>query len=83
MVVKVKIFRDNSYATITLQEYVDEFCKVAPEGWAEGFDEYINAGLNISNEEEYKKYLKKMNLKWFDYFNVKNLYENLKKTRYS
>ena len=80
MVAKVKVYKDNNYASISLREYVDEFCKEAPQGWFEDIDEYINAGLDISNDAEYKQYLKKMNLKWFDYEKVNILYRNLKKT---
>lgn len=83
MVASVRIFKDNKYTSISLEEYVDQYCQEAPKGWFEDIDEFVNTGMNITNDMEYEQYLQKMNLKWFDYESVKTLYTHLKSSKYN
>lgn len=79
----IRIYKNKEYIFTSLQQYVDEYCKDAPEGWFEYIEDWVNEGMNIKTDEDYKKYLKKMNLKWFDYEKVTSLYVHLKKSKYN
>jgi hypothetical protein len=68
---------------ISLEQYVDEYCKEAPEGWNQYIDNWVNEGMCISNKNEYESFLKKTNLKWFDYEKVNTLYQSLKNSQYN
>ncbi|MBX9853782.1 MAG: hypothetical protein K2X86_18715 [Cytophagaceae bacterium] len=80
--IKVKLFVNNRDVYIPLQEYLDQFHSTVSPAWDEYMD-LVNEGLNISSEEEYQLYIKKMNLKKYDFENVKSIYKKLKNSELS
>jgi hypothetical protein len=78
-----KYIGDGKHIFISLQEALNIYNKEAPEGWFDYIEGWVNEGLKIKNEEEYQKYLKKMNLKWFNYEKVNTLYQSLKLSKYN
>lgn len=84
MMIRVKKYTGGGkHIFISLQEALNIYNNEAPEGWFKYIEEWVNEGMNINNNEEYQKYLKKMNLKWFNYEKVNTLYESLKMSKYN
>ncbi len=79
----LRVYKNRESVLIPLKQYAEEYCKEAPEGWYQYIEEWVKVGMNINNEREYDEYLKKMNLRWFDYEKVNVLYEHLKKSNYN
>jgi len=79
----VLVFKNGSVIKLPLDEFLDEYHQNPPEGWHEELKEFVNVSLSISNEQELNQFLSKMNLRWFNYKNVKLLYQNLKNSNYS
>ena len=82
---------NGQYGYISLQDSLIKYNKTAPEGWFLSIKYYIDDAINIKNEKDYEKYLEnnsfvKMITKAghkFDYLEVKNFYEVLKKSKYN
>ena len=71
----IKIFKNNEYKYISLQEYINEFHSSINQSWYQ-YLELINEGMNIDND--YKIFLKKMNLKKYNFSYVNKKHQNLK-----
>lgn len=84
MMIRVKKYTgDGKYIFISLQEALNTYNKEAPEGWFNYIEGCVNEGMSVNNTEEYENYLKKMNLKWFNYEKVNTLYQSLKMSKYN
>lgn len=81
--IKVKINNDGVDEFITLLEYLIRYHQTAPEGWFNYIDGCVSDGMSITNANEYEAYLRRLNLKWFDYERVNKLYRSLKRSRYN
>ena len=82
--IKVKHYLGGGqYVYVSLQESLSKYNQHPPEGWVEYIEGWVNEGMEISGSEEYESYLKKLNLKWFDYEKVKVLYQSLKQSKYN
>lgn len=81
--IKVKIYNQGKDEYISLEDSLIKYYQNPPEGWVEYIDGWVNEGISIRNIKEYESYLKKLNLKWFDYEKVKTLYQSLKQSMYN
>ena len=74
--IQVRLFKNNEYILIPLQDYLlQDYNEVHP-AWNE-YMEWVNEGLSINNEKEYQSFIKKLNLKKWDIEKVRKFYKNL------
>jgi hypothetical protein len=76
MVNFVRIFRDNNYMLVSLEDYLKEKYILQPEGWSETCD-WINKVFNIQTELEYNILAKEAQIDNFDVFKIKEAYAKL------
>lgn len=75
--IQIRLFKENKYIHIPLPQYLDEYHSTVHPAWNEYMD-WVNEGMNISTDEEYNSFIKKMNLRSWDVNSVLEFYENLK-----
>jgi hypothetical protein len=67
---------------VSLQDAVNKYDSELHFSWNE-YQLWIDEGMNLSNDEDYKNYIKKLNLKKYDYKEVNNTYQDLKKSKFA
>lgn len=80
--VMVKIYRNNKYILISLEEYVNEYHSELHYSWNE-YQSWIDEGMNLDNDKDYGQYIKKLNLKKYDYKRVNQIYQDLKQSKFA
>jgi hypothetical protein len=78
MVNFVRIYRNNEFILLTLEDYLSDYHSEMPEGWAE-VSHWIDRVFKIKNEEEYKKVSEEMQVETLDLNKIKTTYDNLEK----
>jgi len=80
--IQVRLFKNNEYILIPLQDYLLQTHNEVHPAWNE-YMKWVNEGLSINNEKEYQTYIKKLNLKWWDTEMVRKQYEDLKSSEFA
>lgn len=73
----VRVFRNNNYQNISLQEYLDIYHSNLLKDW-EDFYFYVKKAFDVDDEESIKVFLLEMNLRKFDFILMKKKYDFLK-----
>lgn len=77
MIKVLKYIRSGVSVYISLEQYLEEYCKEQPEGWT-WYCDWINKVFNIQTEMEYDALAKETQVERFDVFKVKESYIKLK-----
>lgn len=78
----IKLLRGQEFIYISLEDYVNQYHVELNLAWNE-YLELINEGMNVKNDVDYENYLKKLNLKKYDFEKVNKTHKDLKKSEYS
>jgi len=77
MVNFVRIFRNNEYVVLPLQDFLNVNCAQLPEGWS-GISNWINRIFEIKNEEDRDVLSREIQVEYFDIVKVRDAYTRLK-----
>ncbi|CAM3165962.1 hypothetical protein [Flavobacterium frigoris] len=81
MVNFVRIYRNNEFTLLAIEDYLKEYHSQLPEGWTE-ISNWLDRLFDIKNEQEYKKLSEEMQVEIFDLNKIKTTYSNLNKECY-
>lgn len=76
MVNFVRIYRNNEFILLPLEDYLTDYHSEMPEGWA-GICDWIDRLFKIENEQEYKNISEEMQIETFDLTKIKIAYSNI------
>lgn len=75
MVKQAKIYRNNKYILIPLEEFLEQYHSKIKNGWHQ-VQGYVNEAFNIKTQENYNAFLKEF--PEFDYNRMHEMYERIK-----
>ena len=81
MVNFIRIYRNNEFILLSLEEYLSDYHSQMPEGWA-GVSNWITRLFKIENEQDFIKISAEMQVEPFDLNKIKIAYNILKKEKY-
>jgi hypothetical protein len=81
--IKIKVNNQGVDEYISLSEYLIRYHQKAPKGWFDYINGWVDEGLNIKNDEEYKTFSEhSFILEHFNYKSAQRLYFSLKLSKY-
>ena len=81
MVNFVRIYRNNEFILLPLEDYLMDYHSEMPEGWTI-IRNWVDRLFKIENEQDYKNVSKEMQVEPFDLDRIKIAYNNLEKKNY-
>ena len=81
MVNFVRIYKNNEFTLLALDDYLKEYHSQLPEGWTE-ISSWINRLFDIKNPQECKKLSQEKQIEIFDLNKINATYSNLHKEGY-
>lgn len=77
MVKSVRIYRNNEFTVLPLDEYLREYHSELPEGWTR-YCEWLDKVFDIKTELEYDILARETQVEHFNVFKIKESYRKLK-----
>jgi hypothetical protein len=78
----VKVYRNNDYVFLSLQDYVNQYHTELHPSWIE-YQSWIDEGMSLNNDQDYQQYINKLNLKKYDYVRVNQMYQDLTRSKFA
>lgn len=79
MVKRIKIYRNNEYLLIPIEQYLEEYHSKVDPDWERIITSIVIKAFNLSNHDDYQAFLKSTSLHSFNYIKMKEFYMSIYK----